>query len=381
MGDFQARLRDALRRRLYPNASLHLKEIAGAIGRSENSMTRWWRGETQIRGDDLYRIARFFQRRGDAVFLRDVFGTLIAPDAPTAVIEAAVVALIRDALANGALNGRGKDLLANDEHVWFTADGQIHASPTGHADYVRRTLRIPERAGDLTAYATRVLGWIALTERGDGVVVICHDGRRIGALAAERVCEWLEDRADRFAHVRRSVHIDGAWVEAHHADVRAAVAAIAKVAFIVRLPRRQWRVDRLPLASVTDPRLAGLLQAYGEAPDRIIHAAAGTGAFTTSSVFGVKGEDVVSHHVATGFGFDTTSVEGLNVLSRPDTDYALMVQARILRTRREGPTYYELAGTIDDTHVRYYNLALPEPGPEGRVLTSTVMLELERFAA
>jgi len=379
MGDFQARLRDALRRRLYPNASLHLKEIARAIGRSENTVTRWWRGETQLRGEDLYRIARFFHRRGDVAFLSELFGELITSNMLSTAAEAAVVALVREALAQGSVSGRGNDSF--DEHVWFTADGAIEASPTGHADFVRRTLRISERAGDLTAYATRVLGWIALTVRGDGTVVVRHDGRRVGALAAERVCEWLEDRADRIKHVRRSVHIDGAWVEAFHASVRAATAAIAKVAFIVRLPRRPWRVERLPLDSVGDPRLSALLKAYGAAPHRIIHVAAASGAFTTSSVFGVKGDDVISHHVATGFGFDTMSVEGLNVLSRPDTDYALMVQARILRTRREGPTYYELTGTIDDTSVRYYNLALPEPGPDGRVLTSTVMLELERFAA
>lgn len=381
MGDFQARLRDALRRRLYPNAPLHLKEIAGAIGRSENSVTRWWRGETQIRGEDLYRISRYFQRRGDAGFLRDVFGDLVGVETPSSAVEATVIALVREALTNGALLARGKDPFAADEHLWFTADGEIQLSPTGHADLVRQTLRISERAGDLTAYATRVLGWIAVTQRDDGVVVVRHDGRRVSTLAAERVCEWLDIHADRITSVRRSVHVDGAWVEAYHDDSSAAATAIAKVAFIVRLPRRQWRVERLALGSVRDPRLRDLLRSYGEAPHRIIHAAAGTGAFTTSSVFGVKGDDVVSHHVATGFGFDTTSVEGLNILSRPDTDYALMVQARILLTRREGPTYYELTGTIDDTFVRYYNLALPEPGPQGRVLTSTVMLELERFAA
>jgi len=36
---------------------------------------------------------------------------------------------------------------------------------------------------------------------------------------------------------------------------------------------------------------------------------------------------------------------------------------------------------IAATHVRYLNLALPEPGPQGRVLTSTVMLECERVSA
>jgi len=59
----------------------------------------------------------------------------------------------------------------------------------------------------------------------------------------------------------------------------------------------------------------------------------------------------------------------------------MMVHARILRTRRDGPNYNELIGTIDDRHVRYLNLALPEPGPQGRVLTSTVMLECERVSA
>lgn len=105
------------------------------------------------------------------------------------------------------------------------------------------------------------------------------------------------------------------------------------------------------------------------------------GAFTTSNLLGVSGNDVISHHIGTNLGFDPSDFEGLNVLSRPDTDYALMLQARVLRTRREGANYNELTGTIDDKYVRYLNLALPEPGPMGRVLTSTVILELERIAA
>ncbi|MDE2229550.1 MAG: helix-turn-helix transcriptional regulator, partial [Alphaproteobacteria bacterium] len=64
MGDFQSNFQEALRRRLFPNAPLHLKQIAGAIGRSENTVARWWRGETRIAGEDLYRIARFLADRG-----------------------------------------------------------------------------------------------------------------------------------------------------------------------------------------------------------------------------------------------------------------------------------------------------------------------------
>src|SRR5579885_1234330 len=125
MADFQARFEEALRRRLYPNAPLHLKEIAGAIGRSENSVTRWWRGETHIRGGDLYRIARFFFRRGDAGFLREVFSDFIATGASSEAVEARVVALIRDALSHGAFAAHHGKELANDEHIWFTADGQV----------------------------------------------------------------------------------------------------------------------------------------------------------------------------------------------------------------------------------------------------------------
>jgi len=376
MEDFQARLKEALRKRLYPNSPLHLKEIAGGIGRSKNTVTRWWRGESRITADDLSRIAEYLERRGDRGFLEEVFRDFGAGK-PVGNLEEMARTLVRSVLADAVEVG----LAARDAHAWFNADGAMEAAQAGHADYVRRTLRMPESAGDLVAYATRVLGWIAVTERSDGVVIIRHDGRRVSALAAEHVCEWLEDRADRIQTVRRAVHMDAKWIEAAHPSAHLAAAAIAKVALIMRVPRRTWSVKPLPLDSITDPRLVDLMSVWRQAPQDLVHAAAAMGAFTTSSLFGINGEDVVSHHVATGFGFDPRSIEGMNILSRPDTDYALMVQARILRTRREGPTYHELIGSIDDHHVRYLNLALPEPGPEGRVLTSSVVLELERLAA
>jgi len=377
MEDFQSRFRETLRRRLYPNASLHLKEIAGAIGRSENTVTRWWRGETRITAEDLHRIAQVLARRGDRQFLQDVFADLLPVGTSAGGIEESVLAFARAVLAEAGQSSR----VGRDSNVWFTADGLLAVAPLGHADYVRRVLRLPEGAGDLAAYAMRVLGWIAITDRADGVVVIRHDGRRVAPLAAERICEWLDDCADRIPQVRRAIHMEGRWIEAHHPEARAAAAAIAKVAFIVRIPRRAWIINPLPLDSITDARLADLLRTHYQAPDKLVHAAADMGAFTTSNVFGVSGDDVISHHIGTSLGFDPSTFEGLNVLSRPDTDYALMVQARVLRTRREGANYNELIGTIDDRNVRYLNLAMPEPGPMGRVLTSSVVLEIERIAA
>jgi transcriptional regulator with XRE-family HTH domain len=377
MLDFQERFREALRLRLFPNASVHLKEIAGAIGRSENTVTRWWRGETRINGEDLDRLANFFGRRGDRNFLEEVFGSAIVPDATAGSVEDKALALVRAAFAEAGQQSR----MTHDSHVWFTADGAMEPAEQGHSEYVRRTLSIPEAAGDLIGYATRVLGWIGLVDRADGVVIVRHDARRVARLAAERACDWLDDRADRISHVRRSVHVEGRWIEATHAGAHLAASAIAKVAFISRVLRRPWNVMQLPFASITDSRLLALLRAHHEAPEKLIHAAAEMGAFTTSHVFGVSGDNVTSRHVATQFGFDPRTIEGFNVLSRADTDYALMVQSRVLRTKREGANYCELTGTIDGNYVRYLNLALPEPGPEGRVLTSTVILELTPLAA
>jgi hypothetical protein len=53
----------------------------------------------------------------------------------------------------------------------------------------------------------------------------------------------------------------------------------------------------------------------------------------------------------------------------------------VLKARREGPVYNELRGTIDAFNVRYLNLALPEAGPHGRVVTSSVVLERDLIAA
>lgn len=339
-------------------------------------MTRWWRGETRILADDLRRVAAFFAARGDRDFLSEIFADLLPSSGLSEAQAASVLALLRSALAGSTEINAPREV-----HRWFLPDGTMEMAPTGHANYVRGALRLPNTNGDLAAYAMRVLGWIAVTERGDSTLALRHDGRRVAPLAAERICEWLEDRADQVTQVRRSVHMDGNWVDAHHHGAQAAAAAIAKVAFIVHVPRRPWIVRPLALDLIADPRLQALLQAHSQQPDQLVRAAAAMGAFTTSSLFGVRGGDVVSLHVGTDLGFDPRAVEGLNVLSRPDTEYALMLRARVLRTLREGPTYHELSGTIDAYNVRYLNLTLPEAGPNGRVLTSSVVIERERIAA
>ncbi len=67
-------------------------------------------------------------------------------------------------------------------------------------------------------------------------------------------------------------------------------------------------------------------------------------------------------------------------MSISDTDYAVMVRSRLLTTIREGPIYCELSGTLNNEYLHYLNLAIPEPGVHGKVITSTVVLKHEILA-
>jgi len=371
-GSFELRLADALRRRLYPNTALRLKEVAAGIGRSENTVARWWRGETRIGGEDLDRLAQYLKKRGDGGFLAEVYGDAFGD---TTVADARLNRMVGDFIAQ--LDDYRRETPAAT--WWFTEDGAIVEAPHGHAAYVRYALNLSDAVGDLMAYAARVLGWIAVTEYVGGKRAIHHDGHHIAPLAAEHACDWLE-RGLLAPEIHRYVHVDGAWLDAGAGAAPLASAAIAKAAFIARVPRRPWQVKPLSLDTVRDSLLKSLLKVHKREPGNLINAAAGLGAFATSSLFHVRADDVFSHHIATAFGFDARAIVGQNIMSRPDTDYALMVRARVLKTLRDGATYHELTGTIENYHCRYLNLSLPEPGPDGRVLTSTVVIEAQKVA-
>jgi hypothetical protein len=249
-------------------------------------------------------------------------------------------------------------------------------APQGHASYAARVLRLPPTGpADPVEAALRLRGWIAVAIRPNDAVVVRHDGRKIAVRAVERVCDWLVENVDPTALVTRAIHVDGGWVESEPEPPASVIAAIEQAALIFARPRRPWIIKRLSIDTVEDARLQELLRISRREPDKIIHAAAMIGALTTSSVVRVVGDNVIVHYVATAFDASHRATEGRNVLARPDTDYALMIRSRMLLTSREGPTYHELSGTVDNKYVRYLNLALPEAAPGNRVLTSSVLLE------
>jgi transcriptional regulator with XRE-family HTH domain len=371
---FQRRFAEALRVRLYPNSTLRLKQLAAGINRSEHSISRWWHGESRPLAEDIDRMAVFFAKQGDRNFLADVFGE--AKSKPETVSNERMIEFFRKLMADAAEGVAAKDGTHGSE-LWCDADGNLALAPLGHAKYVASVLGMP-MSGDLVRYAASVLGWIAVTIQPDDAVAIHHDGRRIAPLAAERACEWLKSKRDTTPLVKRIIQVEGRWIDAYHDTPELAAVALAKIACIVRTPRRQWKVTQLSLDKVEHPRLRRLLRIHHEAPDKIIHAAADMGAFTVSGVFSVDGEDVVSHHVPTEFhDLDPRLIEGKNVLSRADTDYALMIRARLINAKSEGATYHDLSGSVNNFNVHYRSLALAEPGLHGRVLSSTVVLDMQ----
>lgn len=60
MSDFVARARRAVQRRIYPNSAIHLKQVASALGKSEDTAARLMRGESQFSAADLYGLMRLF---------------------------------------------------------------------------------------------------------------------------------------------------------------------------------------------------------------------------------------------------------------------------------------------------------------------------------
>jgi len=60
MSQFLDRARDALRHRMYPYTNLHTKQIAHALGKSEDTAARMVRGEAQLSAADVYSLMRLF---------------------------------------------------------------------------------------------------------------------------------------------------------------------------------------------------------------------------------------------------------------------------------------------------------------------------------
>ena len=89
--EFRDRVRAALARRLWPAGPWHVKQLAGAIGASPDTVERVLHGRQETMALLIDRLARLFRSAGDIGFVREVFGDQVEP-LPNAA------ALLREAL-------------------------------------------------------------------------------------------------------------------------------------------------------------------------------------------------------------------------------------------------------------------------------------------
>jgi transcriptional regulator with XRE-family HTH domain len=371
LANFHNRFSAALLRRIYPNAALHLKQLAYELDIPERTLRRWWRGESELLARDLERIALYFADRDDRAFLREVFNGALFERAISADRDELIRLLRATLTAVHSENGVQREMVA-----WVTDLGMVVPAPYGQEVYVRQALRLPRDAGNLIRYATEMLGWVAINLEGDGTLVARHDGRHVAPLAAESLSDWLARRPE-VERVVRLVQIDGELLTARHDSVELAIEALQRIAFIVRRPRQEWEVKRVSPDSVTNARLRRLLRIYHESPDQVIPAAVESGALTDSSLFAINGENVMCLFVPPRYLISQQSVEGQNIMSMPDTAYAMMARSRFLTAMQEGPVYCELTGTVNNEYLHYLNLAIPVSGTHSKLISSSVILEHE----
>lgn len=344
---FEHRFADALRRRLYPNTTLRLKQMAHDLGYSEDTIARWVRGEHRVYAGAAEHVDRYFaERHGDVNFLRE-------------------------ALHLPRLTGRRRD---TDLCLWIT-EGAVHQAAAGHTIFVRMALGLsPGIDQDVVRYAVVNLGWIAGTVRGDGRVDFRYSPRNVDPQAARRMRDWLLAQAGEAAEVRVTAADAAGWSEPATLSVSEAARLFDRWAVRRRmsevLGETNWQVEREALAAALPTELERMLQ--GADP---VAACVGAGRLGTSSLLWVKGDtEVVSLYIGKDLGLPVDRFAFRNVLDRDDPRYAALVYHHMTESARLGPTLYRLDIDIAGRRRRYRRLAVPFDSGDRRMVLSTVQL-------
>jgi transcriptional regulator with XRE-family HTH domain len=373
--DFYERFSDAIRRRLSPNTGLHLKQLAGAIGVSDDTLTRWSRGQTRITAEALGGLAEFFRRRGDQSLLGEIYGDLVPSAHPD-------LSQLRAIILEATRQLGSAETLPADICYWVTDDGAMHHAPAGHREFARRILGFPAHLeDDYAVYAIRTLGWIAVTVMSNQTAIIRYARDGIDPLAATRICEFLQDEAKRgLDSAQRIVDIDRQWVVAAKSDPVTAADALAQAARIASSAAR-WDVARHPLEAATLPAFGGLLKAYSNG-EPLWAAALRLGITPSCTINRVEDGNVIALMIGPGLGTRSEQRVGRNVLEWANTGYAKVVRDRCLAAR-EQPVFQRNDIPIDGMRCRYETLAFPDgkPGGSGTVFIASNIISKELITA
>ncbi len=352
---FEQRFAAALRRRLFPNTALRLKQMAHDLGYSDDTVQRWVRGEHRVYAGAAEDVDRYFtQRHRDGNFLREILD-----------------------LRRIEPRSREADLC-----LWI-AEGAIHHAPAGHALFARMALGLsPGIEQDLVRYAVGNLGWIACTARPDRRFEFRYSPRTIDPQAARRLRDWLLTEGRDLTEIRAVPLALGGWSEAPPLSVSETIRLLdrwaVRASLVHTLGEANWTIVRESFDSGGQAGLGRFLSALGQADDPMA-ACVRTGRLGTSSLLWIKGDsEVVSLYIGKDLGLPIDRFAYRNVLDRDDTRYAALVYQHVTECVREGPTFYHLEIDIAGRRRRYRRLAVPfDAGDRKMVMTTVQLLEPE----
>lgn len=339
------RLAAALDRRIGPGKSVSQKVAAAGVGRSADTIGRWMRDEVAAPVDGIAELDRFFAARGDFDLLAEVFPEM-ATRRPAAVP-------------------------AGDRAFVISDDGHMVAAPHGPAQHVREVLRLhPAAQVDAPVYALRMLGWVELTARTDGRLII-RKAVGVSPEAARRAAAWLAEQGRAWLDIEIRTLQGEAWATRRYDTLRAAVAALEAAAANVDLADQistSIRAARLNPDTMADPAQVALRRAWcGRAAplDSMLAELRTLPGHERASLLrrDDDGWTVVSAGPGTCLRRD---LDGRRLADMRDQVYGDMVAAQLDAVMAEGqPALHDLAIRTRFDGGAYRRLALPLAGPGG----------------
>jgi hypothetical protein len=316
-GGIATTFRAAFTQRTAPNTGVTLKMLANKTGYSEDTLARYRDDTSTITAEAVRRIDAALAGFGFTGFTTELYGCPrggtrpALPPVPPGIAAPADVCL------------------------WFTHEGTLHDAAMGHAEFARRYLDLPASTeADPRKFAIEHMGWLAVTRRSDGAVLL--DGRpdRAAQEAIERAAEWLE--AQQQAIVRAPML----------AIQQASAAVLAQKLRGLAAPRESlatWQPEQLTESQICDDDARLLWRAVHEAGierANLVETADRLGVLDRCALFLIDGDSVTSAHLGGALAVDR-SVVGRNVMSRRDIGYAGMLRQHALQTKA-GPTVHRI---------------------------------------
>jgi hypothetical protein len=190
-----ARLAVLIKHHFGPGAGVPLKALARAAGKTEETIRNYADAATAPSVDTAEDIIRALIKAGCADAYERVFGRPVAP-------------------AGGG-----------DACLIITDDGAVNPAPHGPGLFVRQSIGVRHDVGfDAPSYAFRMLGWVEISIRADGRLIV-RRGCDPSPEASARAAAWLATQARAFAAIEVHTLQGDDWSVRTYGTLRAAAAA------------------------------------------------------------------------------------------------------------------------------------------------------------